>query len=57
VIVLLLAVAALFGGTTWLAMDQPFILDPWVHRRLTMIALLLCLLVVVSMLTAAVVMW
>jgi hypothetical protein len=51
------AVAALFGGTTWLALDQPFARDPGAHRRLTVIALLLSLLVAVSVLIAAVVMW
>ena len=52
-IFLLVAVLALFGGTTWLAMQQSVARDPAFHHRLTGGGLALCAVAVASALIAA----
>ena len=52
---LVVAAMALFGGTTWLALQQPIARDPGRNRHLTTSGLALCLLVVVAALLVAIV--
>lgn len=51
-IVLVIAALGLFGGTVWLALDQPVARAPALNRWLTAIGLLLCLAVIVAALIA-----
>jgi hypothetical protein len=52
-VVLVVAVMALFGGTAWLAMQQSVARNSAVHHRLTGGGLALCLLAVVAAVVAA----
>jgi hypothetical protein len=54
-ILLVIAALALLGGTTWLGLNQPAAANPALNRRLTATGLLLCLIVAVVALIAAVV--
>ncbi len=53
-IILVMVVLALAGGTTWLALEQPMARRPALHHRLTGAGLLLCLVIAAAALLAAV---